>query len=378
LGLLGFFQGSPLKKLEAEAERDPSPETLAALAQHHVDLGRMDLALLVAEKGLQTFRGSVRLRELHTFIRKKQSQERVKHLRDEIRVKPSPTAYTQLAGIYRDLGDIDQALDLLGECTERFADDQVAYRMVGLIRLDNFLQDVIAYDGLHALAALRRVGEVGGGDSAARIAHAQLLYAVGANELAARELGAELAANPTALDVKGFLEDLGAPAPLAQGTTVESLIERCEETGTLVNSLQGFPRVKPGILQRTTTPTRINAVAAQGKVQELQGTPGLLNLVILDREGRGIASLATPEGLDQDPFRELAGAIQSEANEACRRMDIGTFVRGAVAFPKGGACFVRRRGTTFALLHADPMKGDRAAAFLEEFVVRIVGGGPGA
>jgi len=378
VGFLDFIQGSPLKKLEAEAEDNPSPESLAALAEKHMELGEFDQALLVADRGLQTFKGATRLRDIVQFVRKRQSQNRVKHLRDEIRVKPSPLTYTQLAGVYRELGDIEQALEVLSECTEKFPDDRPAFRLLGQVRLENFLQDVIAYDGLHALEALRRVQSLDATDSQARLHLAQLYYAVGANALSAAELRAELEANPTALDVKGFLEDLGEPPRLDEGVTVESLIERCEESGSLTNTLQGFPRAKPGIVQRTASAPKVNPAAVMAKVREAAGTPGLLNLAILERGGAPVASHAEPDGMEDAVFLDLAGGILAVAQEASRRMDIGSLVQGSVALGKGGLSFVRRRGYAFAVHHRDPMRPDRAEAFLEEFCSKIVGGTPGA
>ena len=82
--------------------------------------------------------------------------------------------------------------------------------------------------------------------------------------------------------------------------------------------------------------------------------------------------------VEGEAFRELGHGIERVAYEACRRMDIGSFVRGSVIVPGGGLTFVRRRGTTFLMLFAEPMKADRAAAFLEDFGSKIVGGGHGA
>jgi tetratricopeptide (TPR) repeat protein len=375
LGLFDAFKASPIKKLQDEAESNPSPESIAALAQKHIELGNYAEALQEADKALHTFKGSTKLMEIVAFVRKKQSQENVKHLRDEIRVKPSALAYSQLAGIYRDLGDIDQALELLAECTAKFTADQSAFRMQGQIRLENFLQEVIAYDGVHALADLRKVQSLNPDDTGARMLLAQLYFAVGANAAAVEELRSEIAKNPTALDLQPFIEDLGNPPPLEKDVTIETLIERCEEAGSLVNSLKGFPRVKASLAQRTSAAPKINPVAASAKVQELGGGPGIGNLALLDREGRSIASVANESGLDAEAFREMAWGIETLAYEGCRRMDIGSFSRGCLQLPGGGISFVRRRGTTFALGFGEPMRADKAAALLDELVLKIVGSG---
>jgi hypothetical protein len=203
---------------------------------------------------------------------------------------------------------------------------------------------------------------------------AQLYFAVGGNFLAVKELQAELDRNATALDLKSFLEELGAVPPPEGEVNVEGLIERCEESGALVNSLKGFPRVKPGIAQRTGSAPKINVSAAMVKVNEAAGMAGVANLAVLDREGRALGSVRSEEAMDLEVFRELAWSVQSVAWESCRRMDIGSFARGSVALPGGGVILVRRRGTTFAMGFRDPLKQDRAAALLEDLVGKVVGG----
>ena len=378
MGLLGIFQSSPLKKLQAEAEENPSPEIVASLAQMHIELGQLNDALVVAEKGLQTYRNAPRLRELVRYIRKQRANEPIKRLRDEIRVKPSAVAFTQLGDIYRDLGEIEQALEMLVECTEKFPEEVVAFRLIGQIRLENFLQEVIAYDGLHAWRALKRGKELAPDDSNVRMLLAQLYFAVGANAFSVQELREELKSNASALDIKEFLDDLGNVPPLDKDTSIEALVERCEETGALTNSLKGFPRMRAGLASRTSSPPRINGVAAAARVKELAGMPGILNVAILDREGKLVTGIRNEGGLEDEAFRLMAFEMAGAAGEACRRMDIGSFVRGAVAFPSGGAALLRRRGTTFALHFGDPLRADRALPALEDLVLKVLGAAAGA
>jgi tetratricopeptide (TPR) repeat protein len=373
LGLFDLFSTDPLKALEKQAEDSPSAESLGALANKYIELGRMEDALRTVERGLQTFKGASRLQDILQFVKKKRSQEGVKRLRDEIRVKPTPAAYSQLADIYRDLGDVEQALDIAAECTEKFPDDPMAYLKIGQIRFDNFLRDVIAYDGNHAYAALQKVRALDPGSSACRMLFAQFYYALGANALSVKELADEFAVSPTAMDIKDFLDEMGTPPPLEAATTIERLIERCEDLGAVPNTLKGFPRAHRAVVERTTSGPRLNPSAAQGKLQELRASPGVRNLAILDREGGAVASVGAEGALDADAFRELVGEIGRVAGEACRHMDIGSFARGGVQFPDGGAAFLRQRGTTFAILYRDPMKADKAAHLLADLAAKTVG-----
>jgi tetratricopeptide (TPR) repeat protein len=375
LGFLDAFKASPVKKLEDEVESNPSPEAYTALAQKHIEMGALDKAIQVADRGLQTYKAAAKLKDIVSFVRKKQSQDTMKHLRDELRVKPSALVYAQLASIYRELGEIDQALDLLSECSEKFPKDDSAFRMIGQIRVENFLTEVIAYDGVHALKALTRLRELLPEDSGGRLLTAQLYFAVGANAMAVQELRNELEKNATAVDIRAFLDDVGNPPPLEKDVSIETLIERCEESGSLVNSLEGFPRVKPGIAKRTSAAPRINVVAATGRVQEYSGAQGMTNLAVLDKDGKILVAVRAEDGLPDDAFRELAWGMQTVSWEGCRRMDLGSCVRGFLVYPGGGIAFFRRRGTTFALGFREPMRKDRAGVILEELVLKIVGGG---
>ena len=377
MGFLGFLEGSPIKKLEKEAEANPSPQAFSALAQKHIELEELDQALRAAEKGLQTFRDSSQLKDIVFFVKKLRSHDRIKRLRDEIRVQPSSGVYTQLADIYRELWEIDQALELLQECTGKFPDDEVAFRLIGQIRLENFLQEVIAYDGLHAWHALVKAKSLHPTNTTIRMLLSQFYYAIGANALCVVELREELEENQTALDIKDFLADLGTPGELPPGATVETLIERCEEAGALTNSLRGFPRVNPGLALRTSAPPKVEPAVAQKMIQSLAGVIGLRNALILDRDNKVVASLEGENAVTRDSFQDLVVQISEVSGEACRRMDIGSFVVGGLQLPEGGAAIHRRRGMTFALLFGDPMKQDRAALQLADLVNRTVGGGGG-
>ena len=181
-----IFATDPLKALEKQAEDAPSAEVVAALANKYIELGRMEEALQVVERGIHTYKGAPRLQDILQFVKKKRSQEGVKRLRDEIRVKPAPAAYSELADIFRDLGDVEQALELASECAEKFPTDPMAPLKIGQIRFDNFLRDVIAYDGIHAYQALQKVRALDPGNAGCRMLLAQFYYAVGANALSVR------------------------------------------------------------------------------------------------------------------------------------------------------------------------------------------------
>ena len=76
MGLFDAFKTSPIKKLEDEAESNPSPDSLTALAQKHIEMGNFAEALQVADRGLHTYKTSVKLKDIVGFVRKKQSHDK--------------------------------------------------------------------------------------------------------------------------------------------------------------------------------------------------------------------------------------------------------------------------------------------------------------
>ncbi len=373
MGFLDFLQGSPIKRFEKEAADHPSPDTLAALAQKHLEMGQLDEAQRVVDEALQRFRGARVLSDLQMHVRKKRSAEPIRVLREEIAARPDPGAYAQLAGLHRDLGEIEQAMECLSTCVERFPESEAAYLMLAQIRMESYLREVIAYDGTHALHALRRVLEISPGNSAARLLLAQFYYAVGANALCVEEMRRELENSPTAMDLKDFLSDMGTPPPLPPDLSVEDLIERSEDEGALPNSLSGFPRVSRALVAKTQPPPRINPAAVQSRLHDLGTQAGVLNLAVLDRAGAPVASIQGVGSRPREQFLPLSTEVVRIASDACRRMDIGSFARGTVRAGTGGATFLRQRGLTFAMLYDEPMKHDRAAELLSDLVEKTLG-----
>lgn len=376
MGFLDMFQGSPLKRLEKEATENPSPENLLALAQKQVEMGLLDEALLVTERGIKQYPHFPRLGEFRMFIRKKRAQEPLRTLKEDIALRPSSQTYCQLIGIYRDLGDIEAALDACAEALEKFPGSEAVWLLSAQVRLESFLREVIAYDGIHALHSLNRVLELNEANSQARQMLSQLYYAIGANALSVREMrkDLELSGQP-AKDVERFLDDLGEPAELPDGTSVEDLIERVEDEGALPNSLAGFPRVHPGLVEKTQPPPRINPAAVQSRLHDAGTQAGVRNIMVLDRAGTVIASIQGSGALDKAMFSKLAADISAVSAGACRRMDIGSLSTGAVRFGTGGIALRRQRGLTFTLLYDEPVKHDRALAILQELVVQTLGAG---
>ena len=106
LGILGKLQTSrDLAKLRRQARKAPSPASFGVLAERHVALGQIDQALRIAEQGLELFPNSERLASVRLFAKKKRLTGQIRKLREDLARRPSPVAYTQLAEIYRELGD---------------------------------------------------------------------------------------------------------------------------------------------------------------------------------------------------------------------------------------------------------------------------------
>jgi hypothetical protein len=203
---------------------------------------------------------------------------------------------------------------------------------------------------------------------------AQLYYAIGANQLCVQEMRRDIELSQVpAQDIERFLDEMGDPGALHEDTSVEDLIERVEDEGALPNSLAGFPRVHPGLVEKTSPPPRINPAAIQSRLHDAGSQAGVRNLMVLDRAGSNVGSIQGTNSIDKETFRTLAQEIAAVSSGACRRMDIGSLNQGAVRFASGGVALRRQRGLTFILLYDDPLKHERAETLLQDLVVKTLG-----
>lgn len=361
-----------LARLRAQVRRAPSPSAYGELAERLIAFGETDAALAAAEEGLRSFPDSERLSQVRLFAKKGRLTGQLRKLRDDVVRRPTPVVFTQLAAIYRELGQVDDALQTAQECAERFPLNENPYLIQGEIRLERFLRDLIARDAVLAEQALRRVARINGHNVKAHLLLAELYWLVGATAACRRHLRSVLTITPTARDVQDFVREVGTPdgsEPEAQ-EDFEELARSVEEQGAFAHPAERFPNLRGTQGEAPRQRARLDVESLKTEVVALGSHEGVRNSIVLDKDGEALADSTDGMGLTRKQFAELVTAIAATADDASRRMDTGALVRAEIESPSGNITVARVRNLTVGILYADPLRGDRVWEILQDFVAR--------
>ena len=374
-----------LSRLRRAAGRSPSPGTIGALAERYIALGRMEDAYRTAAAGMRSFPTSERLIAVRTFAKKQGLQTEIQALRREVAERPTPSAYTRLAGIYRGLGNFDEALSICAECVERFPLNENPYLIIGEVRLTRFLKDLIAVDGIEAEKQLKRVVKLNDQNLKAHLLLTQLYHSVGATEDLLVHLGKSIQLSPDAEELTRYRREIEsrpveAPPPQTDADddewfdpTEASFTERVravESAAAFRFRPEDCPawRLLPGSIGVTSA--RLDVESLKENLREVGDRPGVENAVILDRDGEPLADCSDTESLTRKQFSELVGDILRTSEDTSRRMDIGTFHWCTVEGAFGGISIARVKNISLGVKFGSELKADRAHLLLQEFAAR--------
>lgn len=361
-----------LSRLRSRLRRDASPSAYGDLAERLISAGAVEDALAVAEEGLRAFPDSERLAQVRLFSKRGRLTSQIRRLRDDVLRRPTPVVYTQLAGIYRELGSHDEALQTAQECADKFPLNENPYLIQGEIRLERFLLDLIARDAILAEQALRRVTRINGHNVKAHLLLAELYWLTGAVSSCRRHLRSVLTITPTARDVQDFMRQLGQSDAQQPETEeeFEELAKRTEELGVFVNAGAGFPGLRGPAPGETRSRTRVDVESLKGEIAALGGTEGVRSTILLDRDGEILADCTDSTGLTRKQFGELVTSVSTTADDASRRMDTGALVRVEIETPAGSIMVARVRSLTIGILFTEPLRSDRLWEILQDSVAR--------
>ena len=310
---------------------------------------------------------------MRLFAKKKRLTGQIRKLRDDLQRRPSPLAFTQLADIYRELGDHEAALEIATECAERFPLNENPYLLQGEIRLERFLRDHIANDAKIAEAALTKVVRLNSHNIKAHMLLAELFYLVGCADDCRKHLRQVLTIMPTAREVQSFLRTLNVAEP-ADGEDLQTLAEFAEvveENGQFANPPDRFPSTHPHLGSPDGKASmRLDMDSLKQEIVKMGAQRGVLNSVIMDRDEQVLAEFSNARSLSARQFAELINQIRTVADDASRRMDTGALVRAEIEGPTGNITVARIRNLTIAILYDDPLRPDRVWEMLQDFVAR--------
>ncbi|MCC6670963.1 MAG: tetratricopeptide repeat protein [Planctomycetes bacterium] len=345
-----------LKRLEAKARENPSPSTFVDLGQVHINLGDIDRSLQVAEEGLVLFPRSEELRKLRKFARKHQINERIQELRSKINRSASAKLYRELAALYLELGDFGAVHGTCEEGLRRFPEDAELHLVHGRARLTGFYKDLDAKQGLDAVHCLQRVLELKPGEVKAHKLLAEVLFRVGATNVAVQHLEVLRESTPEDAEVETLYQE--AIKRPSEDEELDELFAKVETSGRLAVVPVTPVRQDVRVAEDDLAPVRrmLAQVAELGGVRKAVYIRGPRALVKGDiRDGK-------------DAFLRVVRVFAKSSQRVARRMELGSFSKGAMEGEFGRIC-VCSYGEEIAAVLCDPgTLTDRVLADLQDLV----------
>jgi predicted regulator of Ras-like GTPase activity (Roadblock/LC7/MglB family) len=214
------------------------------------------------------------------------------------------------------------------ECIRRFPDDDGAYLVLARGRLANFYRDLIAQDGLEAVRCLQEVIRLDAANIKAHRLLGEVLYRVGALDMARPHLEILRDAAPDDGDIEEMYQRTISTA--TSGRDVEEIFLEIEENSVLPNG-----PVNRRVVEHASTAMEngIGSIRdALGNLAEIEGVRKAAYI-------RGSKALVKGEIRDgRDPFLRVSRVVAKAAPRPSRRMDIGNFSKGVVDGDFGHIC----------------------------------------
>ena len=384
MSILGTIkQRRELGRLRRETRQSPSPATLGALAEKYIAVGRLDDAYKTARQGQELFPTSERLASICTFARKQRHQSEIRRLRMEMADRPSPTTFSHLAEIYRDLGNLETALHICEECIQLFPLNENPYLIIGEVRLSRFFQDLIAHDGLEAEKQLRRVSKLNNQNLKAWLLLGQLYYSIGAVDALSSVLEEVRKLSPGNKEVEKFVRVITSRPPevpppidsedddLERDLSVGELLRAVEAHACLPNEPRHFPSGRfRGTASVAPVTARLDVESLKHGLGDISSRPGIENTLILDRDGEPLADCSDPDSLTRKQFTELITEILATSEDASRRMDVGTLRWCTVEGAFGGVTITKVKNISLGVKYEQTVNPVVARKLLQEFAAR--------
>ncbi|MEE8104552.1 MAG: tetratricopeptide repeat protein, partial [Planctomycetota bacterium] len=176
---------SLLKKLFGGAERAPASsasglQTCVRDAERHVAAGRLDDALKVAQRGLQTFPSAERLRNVVQFVQREKALGRLSKLKEKVETDHTPESYCELVELYLELSKTDSALETAQAFVDEHPERADAHAGLGHVQLKRYISENFARDGWSTIESLEKAVELAPDSREAHFRLAVLYFAIGA------------------------------------------------------------------------------------------------------------------------------------------------------------------------------------------------------
>lgn len=353
-----FKAGRELDGLRRDVARGRSPYAISQFIDKCVELGRLEVALEEAEKGLLEFPSSESLMEAFKRMVRAKCAEDLKAFRDEVRKTPGPKAYYKLACLYKEMRDLDQAVEMARKGIELYPTFEGNYIVLADIRYERFQRDLRASDGLQAIQLFEKAVDLNRENYRLLFQLAEIYQAVGARDIALDKCKMILAFAPDDRKALALNEALEQQKP-SKTTDIKEILADFER-----RAAAGGVRKQGYLAQRyTKAPDQLAR-----KLASLENNlPGFQRGVILGPSGELLAGY--PGGPDENrKWGDVLRRMFTASVECSLRMDISTFEKGFFECQDGFTYLVMADRLQVAVLCTSKAKKEKILDEVFKFV----------
>lgn len=347
------------KSLEDTVKESPTVENYSAVVKSLQTKGDVAKAWEFIEQAKQKFPRSKEILDLYVTLAKNKWRPEIERLKKLISQGTNSVALVQLAEIYKELGEEEEALTLCVKAIETNDKDDIPHLIVGQIRLERFYKDFFEKDGLLAREHLERSVEINPQNYKALIALAKFYIQIGALKKAEQKLRDILRFAPEDENIKS----LNAVISELEKQSIEDidfLLATVEQDRALFYNLDGRQKremvLSPDIFQNA--------------LDSLHSVTDVLCLLVCDEEGTLIAHYAK-ENVDFNIYYEVTSCIYQNVQNSTRHMDIGKFQRSEVSGPFGCIQMIAADNILYTAFGSSDSRSKIVYQELQNFVSKI-------
>jgi tetratricopeptide (TPR) repeat protein len=362
VGLFDVFKTR--KAVDRTAAAEPkTPLEVAREVERLIEARDYKTALETAERGVYENPRSEVVLSAYRFLKKETLAEELKRLRQKIEREPNPIAYSQLADIYKEIGDHDKAIEYCRRAIELYPDHEGPWIILGRTRLDRFKEDWIPRDALLAIEHYEKALDLNRNSYKTLVDLAELYTEVGAKRRAIKKCEAVLYFAPEDEKALSLLRKAQSLAD-ARREDLEELVAAYAEKKRRAAQRRGR---KAGETHGPAGRLLRSPALLQKKLEWLKSCEGFYAAVATDLQGETIAACAV-RAVDQALVSESVKQVFEAASDCSLRIDIGHFKRGVFEGPSGFIYLIVFDEVRIAVL-CDP--GTKMGA-LDDAVTRFV------
>jgi tetratricopeptide (TPR) repeat protein len=352
-----FKTGREIEGARREVARARSPYSISQFIDRCIELQKLDVALEEAERGLAEFPHSESLAEAFKKMVRAKCADDLKTFRDEVRKTPGPKAYYKLACLYKEMRDLDQAIELARQGVEKYPTFEGNYIVLADIRYERFQRDLRASDGLTAVSLFEKAVDLNRENYRLLFQLAEIYQAIGARDHALEKVKMILAFAPDDRRVLKLQEELEQQKPT--------------KTTDLKEILSDFERRAAGGTVRKMGQLAMRYMKAPDQLARklvlLEKIPGFQRALVLGPSGELLAGY--PGGPEENrKVGEVLKKIFSAAIECSLKMDISTFEKGLFEGKETFTCLVMADRLQFAVMCSAKAKREKVLEEVHRFI----------